>query len=540
MEVAVVEGPPPQVMKEENRPDAKPEIAASMVGTALPIVFESFPSSTQRDAAGKKREEQEQRRLEAARAEMGEVREENERLKSTLSRIVSQYQSLQMHFLDVVKVHEQASAAKAEKLPVAPAPAPPPPATTGTDDPDDLVSLSLGTRANSGGGAPRRKGHERSASSSGTADEMTTAGADDEGHRLSLGLGFGRGSGLPASTVATDDDKASHASVRNLSSDSSGSADYNDNAKPADLAAAGTARKSPSAGAGDGSADDEVQQQAKKARVSVRVKCDTPTMPDGCQWRKYGQKISKGNPCPRAYYRCTVAPQCPVRKQVQRCAEDTSILITTYEGAHNHPLPPAATAMASTTSAAAAMLTSGSTSSAASASLVHGHHHPLAAAAAGLFGPTTMVSTAASCPTITLDLTSPATAPHTLMHSSPYGFESKAVPAAWSSGYLAYGGASAGAHPSSYYAKSSPALGHHQLFGGNLSAPSRPEQMYAQSYLQRASSLGLGGGGGHGAVAPAVTDTLAKAITSDPSFQSALAAAITSVMGRGGAAAAHK
>jgi hypothetical protein len=243
-----------------------------MVGSALPIVFESFPSSTQRDAAGKKREEQEQRSL-----------------KSTLSRIVSQYQSLQMHFLDVVKVNEQASAAKAEKLPVAPAPAPPPPppATTGTDDPDDLVSLSLGTRANSGGGAPRRKGHERSASSSGgTADEMTTAGADDgagaddEGHRLSLGLGFGRGSGLPASTVATDDDKASHASVRNLSSDSSGSADYNDNAKPADLAAAGTARKSPSAGAGDGSADDEVQQQAKKARVSVRVKCDTPTVRD--------------------------------------------------------------------------------------------------------------------------------------------------------------------------------------------------------------------------------------------------------------------
>nr|GMC77783.1 probable WRKY transcription factor 40 [Ipomoea batatas] len=91
---------------------------------------------------------------------------------------------------------------------------------------------------------------------------------------------------------------------------------------------------------------EEQQQQpqhikSKTSKVYVRTESsDTGLIvKDGYQWRKYGQKVTRDNPSPRAYFKCSFAPTCPVKKKVQRSVEDQSVLVATYEGEHNHPHP---------------------------------------------------------------------------------------------------------------------------------------------------------------------------------------------------------
>ncbi|KAK7395031.1 hypothetical protein VNO78_15573 [Psophocarpus tetragonolobus] len=78
----------------------------------------------------------------------------------------------------------------------------------------------------------------------------------------------------------------------------------------------------------------------REPRIVVQTTSEIDILDDGFRWRKYGQKVVKGNPNARSYYKCT-APGCSVRKHVERAAHDIKAVITTYEGKHNHDVPAA-------------------------------------------------------------------------------------------------------------------------------------------------------------------------------------------------------
>ncbi|XP_058105496.1 probable WRKY transcription factor 21 [Magnolia sinica] len=77
----------------------------------------------------------------------------------------------------------------------------------------------------------------------------------------------------------------------------------------------------------------KVKRSIKVPAISNKL-ADIP--PDEYSWRKYGQKPIKGSPHPRGYYKCSSMRGCPARKHVERCLEEPSMLLVTYEGEHNH------------------------------------------------------------------------------------------------------------------------------------------------------------------------------------------------------------
>ncbi|XP_072970464.1 probable WRKY transcription factor 4 [Typha angustifolia] len=81
-----------------------------------------------------------------------------------------------------------------------------------------------------------------------------------------------------------------------------------------------------------------VHKTVREPKIVVQTACTAGNVSDGYRWRKYGQKIVKGNPNPRSYYRCT-HDGCPVRKHVEKASGDAEAIVITYEGKHNHDLP---------------------------------------------------------------------------------------------------------------------------------------------------------------------------------------------------------
>lgn len=82
-----------------------------------------------------------------------------------------------------------------------------------------------------------------------------------------------------------------------------------------------------------------VDKPINEPRLVVQTRSEVDIVNDGHRWRKYGQKVVKGSPHPRSYYRCSNSG-CPVKKHVERASHDAKVVITTYEGEHNHGMPP--------------------------------------------------------------------------------------------------------------------------------------------------------------------------------------------------------
>lgn len=182
---------------------------------------------------------------------MGEVREENERLKMILTRIVKDYQSLQMHFFDIV---QQEQAKKATETPVS--------ITPEVED-TELVSLSLGTSST---------GHKK--------EEMKPSSSKNKENDhnqveqvLTLGLQckFEGSSNGPLSNDQVP--------LSNLSPDEHNIEEHKKEEEEEEEAGEPWP-PSKILKNNNRNGDDEVSQQThtKKARVSVRARCDAPTV----------------------------------------------------------------------------------------------------------------------------------------------------------------------------------------------------------------------------------------------------------------------
>uniref|UniRef100_A0A803M1T5 WRKY domain-containing protein n=1 Tax=Chenopodium quinoa TaxID=63459 RepID=A0A803M1T5_CHEQI len=475
-------------------PDSAPLLDNNNVNTGLHLLTTNTGSdqSTVDDGASSDAEDKRNKNeLVLLQAELQRMNTENQKLKSMLNQMSNSYNSLQLHLVNVMQhqqqqnlrkgensQHEAIMQGKAEEKPMVPR---------------QFLDLVSGANTETDERTSQTlSDDERTVDRSGSPlNSMEVASRANNNKELNL-ANYDNGKRIrEESPEGSDAQGWGHNKVPKLMNNV-----VKPTSPPVDQAAA--------------------EATMRKARVSVRARSEAPMISDGCQWRKYGQKMAKGNPCPRAYYRCTMAVGCPVRKQVQRCAEDRSILITTYEGNHNHPLPPAAMAMASTTSAAASMLLSGSMPSG------DGLMNPnfLARTILPCSSSMATISASAPFPTVTLDLTHSPN-PLQMRQSVPQTNGPFQVPFQPQTSQV--GPNFLGSIP--------------QIFGQALlnSTTNNNNNQSKFSGLQTTTPQGLDASHlQHPNQNPAFADTLSAAtaaIANDPNFTAALAAAISSIIG---------
>lgn len=88
----------------------------------------------------------------------------------------------------------------------------------------------------------------------------------------------------------------------------------------------------------DGGDANANERNAPGQKIIVSTTSDVDLLDDGYRWRKYGQKVVRGNPHPRSYYKCTYQG-CDVKKHIERSSDEPHAVITTYEGKHIHDVP---------------------------------------------------------------------------------------------------------------------------------------------------------------------------------------------------------
>lgn len=196
---------------------------------------------------------------------MGEVRQENERLKMVLQHIKKDYQSLQLRFFDIVKQDhqnpEESNACTDDNNSVSKN-------VRDQTEESELVSLSLGR-------SPRSEAKNIIIAQDANDKNLRDQNHDQNNHGdhdLKANLTLGLGSEMQLSTELVTDPSPENSSeeVKELAEAHASNGDHawqSSNGNPKTLR-------------NDGVDQDVSHEQppAKKARVSVRARCDTPTV----------------------------------------------------------------------------------------------------------------------------------------------------------------------------------------------------------------------------------------------------------------------